>query len=64
MVLYSKEYIYLVLPYSMDFKALWEFWNALSKVEPDKFTGLVGIVAATVYKTEPIFTGFGHGKFS
>ena len=28
------------------------------------FTGLVGIVNATVYQTEPIFTGHGHGKSS
>ena len=28
------------------------------------FTGLVGIVVATVYKTEPIFTVFLHGKLS
>ena len=28
------------------------------------FTGLVGLLNATVYKTEPIFTGLGHGKFS
>ena len=26
------------------------------------FTGLAGIVNTTVYKTEPIFTGIGHGK--
>ena len=26
--------------------------------------GLAGIVNATVYKSEPIFTGFGHGKLS
>ena len=26
------------------------------------FMGLVGIVNANVYKTEPIFTGLGHGK--
>ena len=28
------------------------------------FTGLPGIVNVTVYKTEPIFTGLGHGKLS
>ena len=28
------------------------------------FTGLVGIVNVTVYKTGPIFTGLGHGKLS
>ena len=28
------------------------------------FTGLAGIVNATVYKTEPIFTGLRHGKLS
>ena len=28
------------------------------------FTGLVGIVNATVYKTEPIRTGLGHDKLS
>ena len=28
------------------------------------FTCLVGIVKATVYKTEPIVTGLGHGKLS
>ena len=28
------------------------------------FMALAGIVNATVYKTEPIFTGLGHGKLS
>ena len=28
------------------------------------FTGLVGIVNVIVYKTEPIFTGLGHGRLS
>ena len=28
------------------------------------FMGLAGIVYTTVYKTEPIFTGLGHGKLS
>ena len=28
------------------------------------FIGLAGIVNATVYKTEPIITGLGHGKLS
>ena len=28
------------------------------------FTGLAGIINAPVYKTEPIFTGLGHGKLS
>ena len=28
------------------------------------FMGLAGIVNATVYKTEPIMTGLGHGKLS
>ena len=28
------------------------------------FTGLVGTVNTTVYKTEPILTGLGHGKLS
>ena len=28
------------------------------------FMGLVGRVNTTVYKTEPIFTGHGHGKLS
>ena len=27
-------------------------------------TSPVGVVNATVYKTEPIFTGLGHGKLS
>ena len=29
---------------------------------PVNFTGLAGIVNTTVYMTEPIFTGIGHGK--
>ena len=28
------------------------------------FTGLAGIVSATIYKTRPFFTGVGHSKFS
>ena len=28
------------------------------------FKGLAGIINATVYKTEPIFTSLGHGKLS
>ena len=28
------------------------------------FKGVMGIVNATVYKTEPIFIGLGHGKLS
>ena len=55
-----------VLSYSVDFKAPGEPWNPLSKAVPDlvNFPGLVGIVNAAVYKTEPIFTGLGHGKLS
>ena len=30
----------------------------------ENFTGLVGIINAPVYKTEPIFTGLGHGQWS
>ena len=36
----------------------------LSKAVPGKFTGLSGIVNATVYKTDQNFTGQGHGKLS
>ena len=55
-----------VFSYSVDFKAPGEPWNPLSKAVPDlvNFPGLVGIVNAAVYKTEPIFTGLGHGKLS
>ena len=28
------------------------------------FTGLAGIINTIVYKTEPIFTGHGHGNLS
>ena len=28
------------------------------------FTGVVGLVNAIIYKTELIFSGIGHGKFS
>ena len=37
--------------------------NPLGKAVPSKFQGLVDIVTVTVYITEPIFTGLGHGKF-
>ena len=37
-----------------------ELWNPPSKAAPD----MTGIVNATVYKTEPIFTGLRHGKLS
>ena len=53
-----------VLSYSVDFKAPWELWNPLNKRYPVNFTSPTGIVNATVYKTEPNFTGLRHGKLS
>ena len=41
-----------VLP--IDFKAPMEFWNLLSKAR------LAGLVNATVYKPEPIYTLYAH----
>ena len=35
-------------------------WNPLSKAV--NFTGMVVMINATVYKTDPIFTGLGHGQ--
>ena len=45
---------WLVLPYSVDFKAPRQYLV--------NFTGLAGIVNATVHKTEPIFIDLEHGK--
>ena len=56
-VIYSTlYYIYQARSYST------ELWNRLSNLV--NFTCLVGIVNATVYEAEPIFTGHGHGESS
>ena len=44
----------------MEFKALWELWNPLSKAVPEKFNR----PGRPVYKTVPVFTRLGHGKLS
>ena len=38
----EKNNIYLVLIYSVDFKALWDIWNPLNKAIPGKFHGSGG----------------------
>ena len=64
-VSYSKQNdIYWALPHSVDPKAPQELWNTQSKTVPGNFMALVGILNATLYKTEPIFTGLGQGKLS
>ena len=50
-----------MLSYSVYFKGPQQLWNHWVRQYLVDFTGLVGIVNATVYKIEPIFTGLGHG---
>ena len=56
--LFQIYYIYLLLSYWVDFKALGELWNPRSKVGIGKFDGSGG--HSKLYKTEPIFTNLGH----
>ena len=46
------------------FQSSRELWNLLSKAVLGKYHGFDGHRNATVYKTEPIFTGLGRGKLS
>ena len=57
-------YIYLVLSYSVGFKAPRELWNPPSKAVLVNVTGLADRVNVTAHKTELIFTGLGQDKVS
>ena len=50
--------------YEVDFKAPRSFEIHQLRQYQVKFTGLVGIVNTTVYKTEPIFADLEHSKLS
>ena len=60
----NKNYIYQVLPYSVDSKLPGSFEIHAVRQYLVNFMGLASIVNTTVYKTEPILTGLGHGELS